>query len=298
MDNLDMKILGALLDNCRESDRSIGIRLGISGGAIKIRRQRMQDAGIIKRYIVKVEPPLLGFCVLYVVVTGEDTEEILRQCRLIGKPYVVVPCVGGVTVCGVVVNGSEMQQKIDLAKGLMKDVRVLSIFGADDRSAYDSGLTKTDLEVLAKLASHPRQQMEMIAGESGLSAKTVARCRDRLHANPNVQFTLAYDPKKLDGYIPYAVLVWTRCAPAEILPELNREFSPGYLQAPFLAENQVVLFMYCKTIFEMDEATQRVRQADMVGATDLFIPKKISFYDEWLTDAIDELKKSPRLHLT
>ena len=37
MDNLDMKILSRLLNNCRESDRQIGIELGISGGAVRAR---------------------------------------------------------------------------------------------------------------------------------------------------------------------------------------------------------------------------------------------------------------------
>ena len=32
MDNFDIKILSKLLNNCRESDRQIGIDLGMSGG--------------------------------------------------------------------------------------------------------------------------------------------------------------------------------------------------------------------------------------------------------------------------
>ena len=34
MDNLDMNILSKLLNNCRESNRQIGMELGISGGAV------------------------------------------------------------------------------------------------------------------------------------------------------------------------------------------------------------------------------------------------------------------------
>ncbi len=36
-----MKILNVLLDNCRESDRQIGKKIGISGGAVKSRIQKM-----------------------------------------------------------------------------------------------------------------------------------------------------------------------------------------------------------------------------------------------------------------
>ena len=296
MDNLDMRILSSLLDNCRESDRGMGMRLGVSGGAIRARRQKMQDAGIIQRYVTRVEPPLLGLGVLYVVVTGEDADEILQQCRLIGKPYLVVPCVGGVTVCGVVVDTREMQQKIQLARGLMKGLRILSIFEAG--SARHLGrLTRTDLEVLERLASSPRQQGDAIAKETGLSTKTVARCRDKFHADPGIQFTLAYDPQMLKGYIPYAVIAWTGSDPSDAVRVLDERFSRHYLQAPFVADSQVVLFMYCKTIFEMDDITQRVRKTDMIDAADLFIPKRITFYDQWLHDAIAELKKSPRLHL-
>ena len=35
MDNLDIKILSRLLNNCRKSDRQIGIELDISGGAVQ-----------------------------------------------------------------------------------------------------------------------------------------------------------------------------------------------------------------------------------------------------------------------
>ncbi len=46
MDKLDMKILNMLLDNCRESDRQIGKIIGISGGAVKSRIQKMIDQSV------------------------------------------------------------------------------------------------------------------------------------------------------------------------------------------------------------------------------------------------------------
>ena len=46
MDNLDIKILSRLLNNCRESDRQIGKELGISGGAVRARIKKMQEKKI------------------------------------------------------------------------------------------------------------------------------------------------------------------------------------------------------------------------------------------------------------
>ena len=296
MDNLDIKILSRLLNNCRESDRQIGIELGISGGAVRVRIQKMQKSGIIENFSLKVEPPVLGYSILYFVVSGEDIDEILEQLSLVGEPYFVVPCVGGITVCGIVIK-EDVQQKIEIASKLMKDVRVLSIFEAEN-PGFSANITKTDLEILSELSKDPRQKIEKIAKNTNFSTKTITRCIEKLSENEGIQFTLVYDPKKIEGYIPHAVLAWIDGDLKKTLENMNDEFSESYLQIPFIAKNQIVLFMYSESIFEMDELTQKVRNIKNVKSADLFIPKKILFYTKWLKQTIADLKKSPKLHLT
>jgi len=79
---------------------------------------------------------------------------------------------------------------------------------------------------------------------------------------------------------------------------MNKEFSSIYLQIPFIAKNQIVLFMYSNNIYKMDELTQKVRNVKNVKSADLFIPKKISFYNKWLKKTIIDFLKSNKLHLT
>ena len=296
MDNLDMKILSRLLNNCRESDRQIGIELGISGGAVRARIQKMQKRKIIEEFFIKVEPPVLGYGVLYFVVSGQNINQILEQASLVGEPYFVVPCVGGITVCGISVK-ENLDQKIELAKKLMKDVRVLSIFEAEN-PGFSSNLTKTDLEILEELIKNPREKIEQIAKNTNMSTKTITRCIEKLHENDGIQFTLIYDPRKIKNFIPHAILTWIKGDLKETLKKLNNSFSESYLQIPFIAKNQIVLFMYSENIFKMDELTQKVRNVENVKSTDLFIPKKISFYIDWLEKVIIDFKKSSKLHLT
>ncbi len=296
MDNLDMKILSRLLNNCRESDRQIGIELGISGGAVRARIQKMEKREIIEEFFVKVEPPVLGYGVLYFVVSGENINEILEQVSLVGEPYIVVPCIGGITVCGIVVK-ENVKQKVELASKLMKDVRVLSIFEAES-PGYSSNLTKTDLEILEKLIKDPRQKIENIAKNTNLSTKTITRCIEKLQENDGIQFTLVYDSRKIENFIPHVILTWIEGDLKETLENMNNTFSESYLQIPFIAKNQIVLFMYSDNIFKMDELTQKVRTIKNVKSADLFIPKKILFYTKWLENAINDFKKSSKLHLT
>jgi DNA-binding Lrp family transcriptional regulator len=295
LDNLDIKILSRLLNNCRESDRQIGKELGISGGSVRVRISKMENAQIIESYFVKVDPPVLGLGVLYIVVTGQNIKEILDQISLVGKPFFVVPCVGGVTVCGIVVKGN-LEEKIELANKLMKDVRVLSIFEAEN-PGFDSNLTKTDLEILECLMKDPQQKIESISKKTNLSTKTVTRCIEKLNENEGIQFTLVYDPTKIKGFIPHAILAWINGDLKETLKNLEKKFSDSYLQIPFIAKNQIVLFMYSKDIYEMDDLTHKVRKMDNIKSADLFIPIKITFLHKWLELAIAESKNSPTLHL-
>lgn len=296
MDNLDMKILGRLLNNCRESDRQLGMELGVSGGAVRARIQKMEKRGIIGEFFIKVEPPVLGYGVLYFVVSGENINEILEQVSLVGEPYFVVPCIGGITVCGIVVK-ENVKQKVELASKLMKDLRVLSIFEAEN-PGFSSNLTKTDLEILKKLIKDPRQKIENIAKNTNLSTKTITRCIEKLQENDGIQFTLVYDSRKIENFIPHVILTWIEGNLKETLENMNNTFSESYLQIPFIAKNQIVLFMYSDNIFKMDELTQKVRTIKNVKSADLFIPKKISFYSKWLEKAINDFKKSSKLHLT
>mgnify|MGYP005638885939 FL=1 len=295
MDNLDMKILNRLLNNCRESSRQIGIELGISGGAVKKRIQKMEEKKVIEKFFIKVEPPVLGNGVLYFVVSGENIDEILEQISLVGEPYFVAPCIGGITVCSIVIKDNP-EEKIELANKLMKDVRVLSIFEAES-PGYDSDFTKTDFEIMEELIKDPRQKIEKIASNTSMSTKTITRCIEKLQKNDGIQFTLVYDPKKIDEFIPHAILAWIEGDLKETLNEMNKIFSESYLQIPFIAKNQIVLLMYSENIFKMDELTQKVRTVKNVKSADLFIPKKISFYVKWLEKAISDSKKSPKLHL-
>lgn len=295
MDNLDIKILSRLLNNCRESDRQIGKKIGISGGSVRARIRKMEDSQIIENFTIKVDPPVLGLGVLYIVVSGQNIKEILKQIRLVGKPFFVVPCVGGVTVCGIVAK-ENLQEKIELVNNLMRDVRVLSIFEAEN-PGFDSNLTKTDLEILEELMKNPRQKIESISKKTNLSTKTITRCIEKLNENQGIQFTVVYDPTKIKNFIPHAILTWIDGNLQETLSNLEKEFSESFLQIPFIAKNQIVLFMYSKDIFSMDDLTHKVRGIKNIKSADLFIPKKITFLNEWMELAIEELKKSPTLHL-
>ena len=295
MDELDIQILSMLLDNCRESDRQIGKKIGISGNAVKSRIQKMIQNNVIEKFTLKIEPPVLGYNVVYIVISGQDLNQILKQVKLIGEPFFVVPCVGDITVCSIVIK-ENVKAKIELAKKIMKDVRVLSIFEAQN-PGIRSDLTKTDLEIINVLLENPRARLDEIAKATSLSTKTITRSLDKLQNDEAILFTLIYDPIKLEQFVPYAILTWINKDLDKTLKLLKEEFSSSFLQKPFIAKNQIVLFLFSDNIFKIDAVIQKVRKISGIALADLFIPKKITLPQKWIVNAVKTARDSKKLHL-
>ena len=295
MDKLDIEILSRLLNNCRSPDSQIGKELGISGVAVKSRIQKMIKQKIIEKFALKIEPPILGYSVLYFVVIGKELDDILNKIRLVGEPFFVVPCVGGITVCSIVVKG-DPQHFVELAKNILRDVRVLSIFEAKNPEIR-SDLTKTDISIIDILLKDPRMKIEEIAKTSGFSTKTVARSLDKLQNDEAIQFTLIYNPKGMGDYIPFVILVSVDGNVKQMLSSLEKKFEESFLQKPFVHLDKIVLFLHSDNIYKIDELSQSVHDVSGVQSIDLFIPKQINFMQKWVKNTIENTKKSKRLHL-
>jgi hypothetical protein len=82
-----------------------------------------------------------------------------------------------------------------------------------------------------------------------------------------------------------------------LLKTLEKQFEDHFMQIPFIAKNQIALFLYSEDIFEMDELVQKARSVENVISAENFMPKKISLPYDWIRNAIKENRKSERLHL-
>ena len=266
------------------SNRQIGLKVKLSGGVVKSRILKLEQGNIIIKYVLKIEPPVLGRGVFFVAVSGRNTEMITKQIKLVGDPFVVAPCIGGIAVCGIAVEGN-VQEKIRLARELMHDMRVLTIFKAHT-PALQSKITKTDFMIIKELMADPKRSIESVAVATRFSSKTITRSIKKLRKENLVQFTATYDPTKMHPYIPHVVLAGLDDSPTKIVQELKKSLGEKFLQNPFLTSNQIVLFLHSKSIYGLDELTRAVRESKGIVAADLFIPKIIFLPQDWMGKVI------------
>jgi Lrp/AsnC family leucine-responsive transcriptional regulator len=79
-DRLDRAILDSLQANGRETCEAIGERIGLSSSAVLRRIKKLEDAGVIERYVALLKPEALGLGLMaYVHVRLEKRAEHAKR---------------------------------------------------------------------------------------------------------------------------------------------------------------------------------------------------------------------------
>ena len=290
-----MKILGILTIDCRTPDRQIGKKVGLSGVAVKSRITKMIKSGVIQNFTVKVEPPSLGYGVIYMIIPSDNEAGIVKKLKLVGEPFFVVPCLGDITACAIVVE-KDLEQKIELVKNLISNARIVLTMDAKD-SEFRADLTKTDFKILEQLLKNPKEKIDSIAKSTNLSTKTVTRTIEKFESNPAIQFTIIYDPRKLEKFIAFAVLAMVQSNIKKIKKEIETGFGDYFWQVPFTAKELLVLFMYSDNIYSADTMRHKIKKIDGVAFTEVFFPKKITMPTNWISNSVKNAARSEKLHV-
>ena len=290
-----MKILGILTIDCRTPDRQIGKKVGLSGVSVKSRITKMERAGIIQNFTMKIEPPSLGYGIIYLTVPSDDEVGIVKKLKLIGEPFFVVPCLGDIIACGIVVE-KDVKQKTELVKNLISNARIILTLDPKE-SEFRADLTKTDFKILEQLLKNPKEKIDSLAKSTSLSTKTVTRTIEKFETNPAIQFTVIYDPRKLGKFIAFAVLAMVQSNIKKVKKEIETNFGEYFWQVPFTAKEMLVLFMYSDNIYNADIMHHKIKHTDGVAFTEVFFPKKITMPTNWITNSIKNASRSEKLHV-
>ncbi len=113
LDEIDLAILGELIEDARRSYREIAKRLNVSVGTVAARVKRLESLGVIKGYSAIVDYEKLGYeltVVTEVTVSKGRLLEVQREISLIPNTVSVYDVTG--TVDSIVVSKFKNRQEV------------------------------------------------------------------------------------------------------------------------------------------------------------------------------------------
>jgi DNA-binding Lrp family transcriptional regulator len=303
LDEKDLKIISMLTKDCRESFMRIGSAIGMTSKSVKARVDRMISTGVIEKFVVKVNPVALGYgigCMLIVREHTANTEDIVNRLNLLGDVSTHSKCMGGIsTFCLAIKEGQE--EKLKLLLDSLKPASVRIMFTSKLSSPPPSlagnkiQLTETDLRIIKCLLSNPRMDMNDIAKETSISARTVNRRLNKLKDDNILKFFIICNPIHTLGYIQFALLINThdRSSYHRTVMRIYEQLGENILfQLPVTDPNNVVTFLlFSQDIFTADSILKEVESFDGVKSVELFVLTDTTSYDGWILREIDRKLK-------
>lgn len=283
-----------LLVNGRASYQSIGSELGLSSNAVKSRVMKMIDDGVIARFIAKIKLEAFGYDLIYTLIShgNEQEQTILDKIKLVGDTFMVINCVGDVTVLGIAVKG-ELEQKMELVKKLIEPAIVINIFPV--RATPMKKLIHTDLMLIKHLVKYPRASANDIAKALKISARTVKRRLDFLSKTDIVNFSLLYNPAAMRGFIQFSLLLdINEKKYKDVVNKIYRQLGDHFLlpPPPLYQKSMIVVILYTDNMHSMDEMFKAVMKIDGVKNVELSIPTKLDFKLDWFIKSVDKTLKT------
>jgi DNA-binding Lrp family transcriptional regulator len=295
IDKTDLKLINSLCRDCRIPYRNIASAVGISPNAVKTRVNKMLTKGIIKNFVVNVNPVIFGYereCFLTIKHIDNRTKEddILNRLNLLGDVVVYAKQLGRASIFALSLK-TGAEDKIGLMANLLKPAVVESSMFVSYKP-ISVNMNNSDFKIIKCLLSNPRMQVADIAREASISTKTVKRRLETMRENYILQFSILRDMSstQIVGYIEFAVVInVTKSFHRNILERIYQEMQEYLLLIPNVNQREIIFAVFfCANIPTVESILTRLESYDGVNRTEAFVTTKLVYYQEWLKREIDK----------
>jgi DNA-binding Lrp family transcriptional regulator len=295
VDGTDLQIIKILARDSRTTYKSIAADVGITQGAAKERINKMLSNGVIQRFVVLINPLIFGYeklCVLIVKNIDKTTKEqdIFKKLSLLGDLVAYSEELQGSYIFRLYVKDIT-QYKIETVTDLLKPATVEAFF-ADFSPPPTMKIHSSDLEIMKCLLSDARKSVEIIAKETSLSPKTVARRLEKMRRNYVSQFTISRNltSMRLTGYMEFDVLIHVELPRHQsVLEKIYRELDEYLIFIPAWYQREVIVAVFfCANISTTKLILRRLESYSGVNKVESFIRTSITINQNWLKREVDK----------
>jgi DNA-binding Lrp family transcriptional regulator len=293
LDELDGKILRSLSRNCRVSYNSLGSEIGMTAKSVRARVKKMQSSGVIDSFIVKVNPMVLGYskvCILVLRFNNKaaDEKHIRRSISLLGDILNTGHVLGNISTFKFAVK-KEAEEKLELLVDVIGQDHLIQNQTVAFQNVREQP-TYVDFKIMRCLLDNPKMEISDIAEKISMSSKTVARRLEKMIRNDVLDFTIQINFTAIGGYIVSVVSAnLEKGAHTKVLERSYADLVDSFfVYSPMLSQQDVIYWLFfSKDVFALDSIIKRIESYGGVKKVDVLIPINIEYHKDVLIKEIE-----------
>ena len=294
LDSIDLKILNLLGKNSRLSYRNIARTVGLTTKSVKSRVDKMISAKVIERFIVLIDPSILGYKTIctFTLKRNVVNKDLIDRISLVGDVQYKFHVLGGAMGFSIVVReGSE--DKIEL---LLKSLQPAILGVAIQNPIYSTktisyNLTMTDYHIIKQLVQNPRMEISEIGKAISISVKTVRRRLDKMQNNHILEFTILPNPHAMKGQITYFLEVKVESSRLyrAVMERIFSELHNHIILSSILHDQveRIGLILASEDVFKIESIRSQIESFNGVKEANVFLPTKIEYNQDSIVKSIE-----------
>lgn len=300
MDELDIKILRAIISESavaptniqvRSSLRMIAKRIEVDDMTAAKRFKKLQSAGCMDEWQLSVNPSLLGYKMLDVMLeVGEEyaKPDMIRKLGLIHGVLVIINFLGKAMKITLLYNSEESRSRTIELVSRITGAELVRISKMTLPSSETEKLTETDEAIIHALSKDARRSTADVAREAGVSSKIVRNRLDKLRKEKTIFMFPNLNMTNIEGFIP-VVLSYTYTRPevkSEVDSSFLAHFESNYLWAGFWDLEYGTIVLSAPTMADVPRSLGWAKAQIGVGTARVDIPLQLFSFPEKLGELL------------
>jgi DNA-binding Lrp family transcriptional regulator len=258
----------------------------------------MISSGIINRFIVLVNPSILGYdsVVSFALKKELVDNETIGKIKQIGDIQFEFTVLGGVLGFSLLVKdeGQSNKRIEDLVQFLKP-----ALLGVIVQDQISKRILKTkvnlkglDYNIIKQLVLNPRIEISDIAKNLSVSSKTISRRFDKIQENHLLEFTLLPNPNEVKGHVVFFLDIKIKADEkfvniSEKIYHQIRDYL--ILSRVFNSKDTIGLILACEAVIDVEDIRTSIESIDGVSQSRIFLPTAIEYNQETILTAIDRI---------
>jgi DNA-binding Lrp family transcriptional regulator len=297
VDSVDIRIIGMLAKDCRIPFDRLGIKVGLSGPALRKRIRALFVKGVIARYTLNFNPFLVGgspVIVLMRVKQSTRMDSILKSisersritsASLLANDHYMIK-----TTCSSSNEIYMLEREIRAAPNIIS----YSLYPLQQFLKNSVRITKLQSEALKHLIKNPRMKYKELAGLINGTPKGVKKAIQRLVDNDALRFSI-------ECRLPMYLVMAKMQDDSKKLIDLTHKiwsFFPNIWDISLAPLDKVLFISFLVTSFEQIGLIHRsIRRIPLLQPIEMTLCLEIEYFDNDRVYVLEELCRSRKLDL-
>ena len=300
MDETDLFICRALLENSRASYSELGKALNLTPQAVHRRVQELTQSGVIKGTITRLSPSAMGK--MWVFIYGQSARPVMSEVAAglkdLENVAILMMASGNVVYVHAMAKDSaelaEIVSSIQRIAGI-QDPQVGIV--PTPPPALPGAVSELDIRLVKALQTDSRKPISTLATEIGVTPKTVRRRLDRLMKEGLVQFSIHWSPDTAGDTVVNLHLTIKGDIPREkVAIETVKRLSSNAVRTLSFSNmpNRIIVTMWTNNMREMQEICRGLEGTEMFASVVPNVIRDAQYYDEHYSKFFDEFLRASK----